>query len=207
MQNTGSIYTWRSWVRYQEIGTSCRKVSADNRLATGSCFELHEPILGIPGVIPKGDPEPFPFCGLANERPRVDFNPFRDVLLGDFILCHPNHKHHLLVWLGRALTCVDLHESPNYGTFTMEWRTPMKGSKKEGKRAAARECWTRRWSPELTLPQKISYTCVLYSHHMPSHKAKGPLKTHLILEASLTMAMANLATHGVGIDDDDEVEE
>jgi hypothetical protein len=83
----------------------------------------------------------------------------------------------------------------------------MKGSKKEGKRAVTRECWTRRWSPKLTLPQRISCTSMLFSHRLPSHRAKGPLKTHLIPEASVTMAMANLAAHGVGVDDDDEVEE
>ena len=81
------------------------------------------------------------------------------------------------------------------------------GSKKEGKKAVARECWTRRWSPELTLPQRISCTCVLYSHRVPSHRAKGPPRTHLIPEASVTMAMANLAANGVDVDDDDEVEE
>jgi hypothetical protein len=40
-----------------------------------------------------------------------------------------------------------------------------------------------------------------------SHRAKGPPKTHLIPEASVTMAMANLAAHGIGVDDDDEVED
>jgi hypothetical protein len=162
---------------------------------------------GIPGMTPEDDLESFPFYGPAKERPRPNFNPFRDVLLGDFVLCRPSHKHHLPVWLNQALTCVDLREGPNYRTFTMEWWTSMKGSKKEGKRAVARECWTRRWSPELTLPQRISCTSVLFSHRVPSHRAKGPPKTHLIPEASVTMAMANLAAHGVGVDDDDEVED
>lgn len=161
----------------------------------------------IPDTTPEDDPEPFPFCGPAKERPAANFNPFRDVLVGDFVLCRPSHKHHLPVWLGRALTCVDLEAGPNYGTFTVEWWTPMKGSKKEGKKVVARECWTRRWSPELTLPQRISCTCVLYSHRVPSHRAKGPPRTHLIPEASATMAMANLAANGVDVDDDDEVEE
>jgi hypothetical protein len=48
---------------------------------------------------------------------------------------------------------------------------------------------------------------VFFSHRVPSHRTKGPPKTHLILEASVTMAMANLAAHGVGVDDDDEVED
>jgi hypothetical protein len=175
----------------------------------GSCFQLAslDEYLRDIGVTPKDDPEPFPFCGPTKERPRLNFNPFKDVMLGDFVLCCPSHKHHLPVWLDQALTCVDLCEGPNYGTFTMEWWTPMKGSKKEGKRAIARHYWTRRWSPELTLPERISCTSVLYSHRVPTHRAKGPLKTHLILEASLTMAMVNLAAHGVGVDNNDEVED
>jgi hypothetical protein len=56
---------------------------------------------------PEDDPEPYPFCGPAKDRPRPNFNPYRDVLLGDFVLCRPSHNNHLPVWLGRALTCVD----------------------------------------------------------------------------------------------------
>ena len=50
---------------------------------------------------------------------------------------------------------------------------------------------------------------VLYSHKMPSHKDKGPLRTHLTPEASTVMALANLAGSGVvgenkvGIDSED----
>ena len=43
---------------------------------------------------------------------------------------------------------------------------------------------------------------VLYSHRMPSHKDKGPPKTHLIPESSAVMALANLANSGaVGEDE------
>ena len=160
---------------------------------------------GILRLTLEDDPEPFPFCRPAKERPRPNFNPFKDILLGDFVLCRPSFKYHLPVWLGRALTCVNLQEGRNYGTFTMEWWTPMKSSKKEGKRAIARECWMRQWSLELTLSQKINYTSVLFSHRVPSHKAKRPPKTHLISKAS--MVIANLATHGVRVDNDDEVED
>jgi hypothetical protein len=61
--------------------------------------------------------------------------PTRDVLLGDFVLCRLSHNNHLPVWLGRALTCVDNTPGDNYGRFTVEWWTPMKG-KREGKRAS-----------------------------------------------------------------------
>jgi hypothetical protein len=83
----------------------------------------------------------------------------------------------------------------------------MKGSKKEGKRALARKCWTRQWFLELTLPQRINYTNVLYSHAVPSHRVKGPPKTHLIPEAFVTMAIANLAAYGAGVDDNDDINE
>ena len=70
-------------------------------------------------------------------------------------------------------------------------------SKKEPKSLVARKCWTRRWTPEVTHPQRISVTAMLYSYRMPSHKDKGPPKTHLIPKASTVMALANLANSGV----------
>ena len=74
-------------------------------------------------------------------------------------------------------------------------------SKKEPKSLVARECWTRRWTPEVTHPQRINVTAMLYSHKMASLKDKGPPKTHLILEASTAMALANLATSGALVED------
>jgi hypothetical protein len=74
---------------------------------------------------PEDDPEPYPFWGPAKDRPRPNFNPYRDVLLEDFVLCRPSHNH-LPVWLGCALTCVDDTPGDNNGRFTVEWWTPMK---------------------------------------------------------------------------------
>ena len=54
----------------------------------------------------------------------------------------------------------------------------------------------------MTHPQRISVTTVLYSHTMPSHKDKGPPKTHLIPEASAAMALTNLAGFGVIAEDE-----
>jgi hypothetical protein len=130
---------------------------------------------------PKDDLEPYPFCGPAKDRSRPNFNPYHDVLLGDFVLCRPSHNNHLPVWLGRALTCVDNTPGDNYGRFTVKWWTPMKG-KREGKRALARECWTRWWEKELrssTAPLSSSRTGflpienpvrprrMLYRKHLP----------------------------------------
>ena len=75
-------------------------------------------------------------------------------------------------------------------------------SKKESKALVARECWTRRWTPKVTHPQRISGTTLLYSHKMPSHKDKRPPKTHLIPESSAVIALANLAnSEAVGEDE------
>ena len=54
----------------------------------------------------------------------------------------------------------------------------------------------------MTHPQRISVTNVLYSHRMLSYKDKGPPKTHLMLEASATMVLANLATSGIIAEDE-----
>ena len=105
------------------------------------------------------------------------------------------------VWLGRAISTVELTDGASYGTFVVEWWTPM-CSKKEPKSVVAKEYWTRRWTPEVTHPQRINVTTVLYSHRMPSHKDKGPPKTYLIPEASAAMALANLASSGAIAEDE-----
>jgi hypothetical protein len=89
---------------------------------------------------------------------------------------------------------------------SMEWWTPMKG-KREGKRALARECWTRRWEKELTLPKVIHYSIVLFSHRLPSHWKSDLPATHVISEASAMATMATLASHGVAVDADEEWED
>jgi hypothetical protein len=157
-------------------------------------------------LTPEDDPEPYPFCGSAKERPRSNFNPYRDVLLGGFVLCHPSHNNHLPVWLDHALTCVHNTLGENYGRFTVEWWTPMKG-KWEGKCALARECWTRRWEKELTLLEVIHCSIVLVSHKLPSHQKTSPPTTHVISEASAVAAIATLASHGVVVDGDEEWED
>ena len=88
-----------------------------------------------------------------------------------FVLCWPYDGHCLPVWLGRVISIVELSTGSNYGTFVVEWWTPM-CSKKEPKSLVARECWTRQWTPQVTHAQRISVTTVLYSHRMPSHKDK-----------------------------------
>ena len=92
-------------------------------------------------ITPEDDPEPYPYCGPAKSRPKPSFNLYRDVLIEDFVLCRLCDGHRLPVWLGRTSSTVDLSPGSNYGTFLVEWWTPM--CWKESKSLVARECWTR----------------------------------------------------------------
>ena len=85
-------------------------------------------------INPEDDPKPYSYCDPAKSRPKPDFNPYRDVLLGDFVLCRPCDEHRFPVWLGRASLTVDLSLGSNYGTFVVEWWTPIVGVRisKEG---------------------------------------------------------------------------
>jgi hypothetical protein len=61
-----------------------------------SCSADNDPMHSA-DLTPEDDPEPYPFYGPAKERPRPNFNPYRDVLLWDFVLCRPSHNNHLPV--------------------------------------------------------------------------------------------------------------
>ena len=102
-------------------------------------------------ITPEDDPESYLYCGLAKSRPKPRFNPYQDVHLGDFVLCCFYDGYRFLVWLGLPSSTVDLSPGSNYGTFVVEWWTPM-CSKKESKSLVARECWTRQWTLEVTHP-------------------------------------------------------
>ena len=73
-----------------------------------------------PDTTPEDDPEPYPYCGPAKARPEPYFNPYRDVLLGDFVFCRPCDGHCLPVWLGHAILTVELTAGASYGTFVVE---------------------------------------------------------------------------------------
>ena len=78
-----------------------------------------------PDTTPEDDPEPYPYCGSTKAWPKPCFNPYRDVLLGDFVLCQPYNRHRLPVWLSHAKSTIELSAGSNYGTFVVEWWTPM----------------------------------------------------------------------------------
>jgi hypothetical protein len=62
------------------------------------------------------------------------------------------------------------------------------------------EWWTRRWEKELTLPEVIHCSIVLFSYMLPSHQKSCPPATHVIPEASAAATIATLAAHGVAVD-------
>ena len=149
---------------------------------------------------PKDDPKPYPYCGPTKLQPKPHFNPYQDVLFGDFVLCCPCDGHCLSMCPCHALSIVDLSPGSNYETFIVESWTPM-CLKKEPRSLVARKCWTRQWTLEVIHPQRISLSTVMYSHRMRSHKDKGLPKTHLIPKASAVIALANLADLGAVGDD------
>ena len=71
-------------------------------------------------ITPEDDPKPYPYCSPAKSRPKPCFNLYRDVHLGDFVLCRPYDRHRFHVWLGRASSTIDLSPGSNYGTFVVE---------------------------------------------------------------------------------------
>ena len=88
---------------------------------------------------PEDDSEPYSYCGLAKAQPKPYFNLYRDVPLGDFVLCRSYDGHCLPIWLGSSISTVELSAGSNYRTFVVEWWTPMY-SKKKPKSIVAREC-------------------------------------------------------------------
>lgn len=138
-------------------------------------------------VAPEDDADPYPYCGPAKERPRDHFNPYRDVLLGDFVLCRPADGDDLPIWLGRAVSTVNRLAGPDYGKFQVEWWHPVRG-KKEGKKSIALRCWTGRWEWESHVPRTEHCSIVMYSER----PAKVLPRTHKISDAAVTAAMANL---------------
>ena len=111
------------------------------------------------------------------------------------MLCWLCDGHCLPMWLGCALSIVNLMIDCNYRTFLVEWWIPM-CSNKEPKSFVAKEYWTRRWTLEVTHPKRVSVTTIFYFYRMPTHKDKRSPKTHLILAALTVMALANLTAVG-----------
>ena len=74
-----------------------------------------------PNTTPEDDSKTYSYCGLAKAQLKPYFNPYRDVFLGDFVLCWPYDGHCVPVWFGCAILLVELSAGSNYGTFIVDW--------------------------------------------------------------------------------------
>jgi hypothetical protein len=92
--------------------------------------------------------------------------------------------------------CVDLVKGVNYGRFIVQWQTSLYG-KIEGKRAIAKECWTRQWTKEAPLP---SCNTILYSNRVSSYAKLRVPSMHLIPEVYVNVLMTNLISPGIVVD-------
>ena len=71
---------------------------------------------------------------------------------------------------------------------------------KRGKMAIVRECWTRQWTKEATLPEVIHCKIVLSSQRMLSHAKLGSPTTNLISEVYVNDTMATMMSIDIVVD-------
>lgn len=108
------------------------------------------------------DEEEVDYCGLAKDKPYPMFNPWRDILVGDFVLVRPDNKEDY-VWLAIALTIVDRDKtSPLYGQFRVQWWVPS-GKGRASKKSLYRDCWTKQWTKGISLAEYIHCGSVVYT--------------------------------------------
>jgi hypothetical protein len=104
---------------------------------------------------------------VARDKPKESFNPYRDVLLGDFVLVRPSDPDLYPIWMGRALTAVQLDRShPQYGQFQIRYWRPTKGRKKISDHDRYKGAWDSKWEcdPSSTAVMWIECSSVLYSN-------------------------------------------
>ena len=97
-------------------------------------------------VTPK-DVIPEPYFRPKNKQPGHTYNPWRDVLIGDFVLVRPIDLLLFLVWMERLLTTVFRNENyTNYGICLLQWWRPDRGGKHcVGDKHRYSNCWNSSW--------------------------------------------------------------
>lgn len=69
-----------------------------------------------------------PFYEIAHNKPKESYNPYIDIILGDFVLVHPLDISIHPVWMDRALTYVKLDRyHPYFDQFQSQYWRPRKG--------------------------------------------------------------------------------
>ena len=98
---------------------------------------------------------PEPYCGPKNQQPGHIYNPWRDVLVGDFVLVRPSDPLLFPGWMGRALTTIVRHENDtNYGNCLLQWWRPDRGGKHcVDDKHRYTNCWNSSWKIEYREPE------------------------------------------------------
>lgn len=150
-------------------------------------FALEEEV-NMPNITLEDDPEQYQSCSLAQVRPMANFNPYMDVLYGDFVVCYKESLSCLarpsleMCW---PSTWAELREI--YGRMV-----DSNEKKKRSKKLVTRECWTKQWTKDLILYEMETFENIFFSYKTPSLTIKDLPATHLILESAITTTLATL---------------
>lgn len=81
-------------------------------------------VVGNIDITPK-DEEEASYCSHVKDKPELAFNPWHNILVGDFVLVNRIIKIEPM-WLGKVLTTVARRTmSPLYGQFKAQWWEPL----------------------------------------------------------------------------------
>ena len=132
-----------------------------------------------------------PYCGPKNQQPDHIYNPWRDVLVGDFVLVRPSDPLLFPVWMGRALITVVRDENDtNYGNCLLQWWRPDRGGKHcVDDKHRYTNCWNSSWKIEDREPEWVACSSVLYSSRPRANTTDDSVKN---IPKDTKAAMANL---------------
>lgn len=72
-----------------------------------------------------------PLCGISHDKPKESYNPYIDVILGDFVLANPLDTNIFHVWMSQSLTIVQLDRNDSQNeNFQIQYQKPNNGKRK-----------------------------------------------------------------------------
>jgi hypothetical protein len=138
------------------------------------------------------DERPDPWCGPLRRRPRPAFNPYRDALVGNFVLIRPNDTTIYPVWMGRVLApAVRDARSPHHGKCQIRYWRPARGSRVMTDRERYRRCWDVKWEHDGSddAVQWVDCTSILYGSSPKVNFAETSLRKIPRLDADNAKAI------------------
>lgn len=104
------------------------------------------------------------YCILARDQPNHMLNPWKDILVGDFVLVRINNEDDH-VWQARGLIVVDRDETPPFrGQFIMQWWVSS-AKARASKRSLYKDRWMKQWTKGLTLVEYIHCASLVHMKH------------------------------------------